>query len=70
MTQSYRAYKMAASCTLCIANVELAIFLCPNPICSSDSEEQMVGRSNATSTKFMRLLKEQINLCAETTAIL
>ena len=46
------------------------IFLCPNPICSSDSEEQMVGRSNATSTKFMRLLKEQINLCAETTAIL
>ena len=46
------------------------VFLCPNPICSSDSEEQMDGRSNATSTKFMRLLKEQINLCAETTAIL
>ena len=65
MTQSYRAYKMAASCTLCIANVELAIFLCPNPICSSDSEEQMDGRSNATSTKFMRLKGANKFVCGD-----
>jgi len=29
-------------------------FLWPNPICTSDSEGQMVGRSNATNSQFMR----------------
>ena len=36
-----------------------------NPICSSNSEEQMVGRSNATSTKFMRPKEAHKFVCGD-----
>lgn len=52
MTQSYRAYKMAASCTLFIANVELAIFFYAiTPLLRAIAKQEwMVGQTQRAPT--------------------